>query len=98
MGVEEETVRTPREWLDPPIQKIVRWYLGQMATMFFLEVLLMFSVFGLNIPYPNNDSGSGRDANEKADPTPKCSRACSMVLDRLALSNPFGEGASTTTE
>ena len=58
MGVEEETVRTPREWLDPLIQIIVRRYLGQMATMFFLEVLLMFSVFGLNIPYPSNDGGS----------------------------------------
>jgi hypothetical protein len=58
MGVEEETVRTPREWLGTPIQKIIRRYLGQMATMFFLEVLLMFSVFGLNIPYPSNDSDS----------------------------------------
>jgi len=58
MGVEEETVRAPREWLGPPIQKIVRRYLGQMTTMFFLEVLLMFSVFGLNIPYPGNDGGS----------------------------------------
>jgi hypothetical protein len=29
-----------------------------MTTMFFLEVLLMFSVFGLNITYPGDDGGS----------------------------------------
>jgi len=58
MGIEEETVRAPREWLGPPIQMVVRRYLGQMATMFFLEVLLMFSMFGLNITYPCNDGGS----------------------------------------
>ena len=58
MGIEEEAVGAPRVWLDPPIHEFVRGYLGQMATMFFLEVLLMFSVFGLNITYPGNDGGS----------------------------------------
>jgi hypothetical protein len=58
MGVEEETVRAPRVWLDPPIQKIVPRCLGQMAVIFFLEVLLMFSMFGLNISYPGNDGNS----------------------------------------
>jgi len=58
MRIEEETVRAPREWLGPPIQMIVRRYLWQMATILFLEVLFMFSMFGLNITYPGNDSGS----------------------------------------
>ncbi len=58
MRIEEETVRAPREWLGPPIQMIVRRYLGQMATILFLEVLFMFSMFGLNITYPGNDSDS----------------------------------------
>jgi len=29
-----------------------------MATMFFPEVFLMFSVFGLNVAHPGNDSDS----------------------------------------
>jgi hypothetical protein len=29
-----------------------------MTTMFFLEVLLMFSVFGFNVAHPGNDSNS----------------------------------------
>jgi hypothetical protein len=57
MGIEEETVRSPREWLGAPVQMVIRRDLGQMATMFFLEVLLMFSVFFLNVTHPGNDHG-----------------------------------------
>jgi len=49
----------------------------------------MFSVFGLNITYPGNDGDSAGDANEKADPAPEGSRACSVMLNCFAFSNPF---------
>jgi hypothetical protein len=58
MRVEEETVGSPRECLQALIHILVRWDLGQMAVIFFLEVLLMFSVLGLNITYPGNDGES----------------------------------------
>jgi hypothetical protein len=58
MGIEEKAVRSPRERLGTPIQMFVLRYLGQVATMFFPEVLFMFSVFSLNIAYPGNDGDS----------------------------------------
>ena len=58
MRIEEKTVRSPRERLGAPIHMLVRWCLGQVATIFFLEVLLMFCVFCLDIAYPGNDGDS----------------------------------------
>jgi len=55
MGIEEKTVRSPWERLGPPIQMFVPRFLGQVATMFFLDVLCMFCMFCLNIAYPGND-------------------------------------------
>jgi hypothetical protein len=58
MGIEEEAVRPPRVRLDTLVEVIVRRYLGQMATVFLLDVFLMFSVFSLNVSYPSNDGDS----------------------------------------
>lgn len=46
-----------------------------MAVIFFLEVLCMFCVLGLNVTNPGKDGESRGDANEKADPAPEGSRA-----------------------
>jgi hypothetical protein len=55
MGIEEKAVTSPWERLGAPIQMVVPRYLGQMATMFFLEVLRMLCMFCLNIAYPGDD-------------------------------------------
>jgi hypothetical protein len=58
VGIEEEAVGSPRVWLDTPIEVIIRWYLGQMAIVFFPDMFFMFSVFSLNVAYPSNDGNS----------------------------------------
>ena len=52
MRIEEEAVGSPRVWLNTLVEVIIPRYLGQMTTILLLEMFLMFSVFGFNIPHP----------------------------------------------
>jgi hypothetical protein len=54
MRVEEERVHTPREWLDPSIQKLESRRRREFATVLVLDVLDVGNVLSFRIVNPSN--------------------------------------------
>jgi len=60
-----------------------------VAIVLGLEVLLVFSVLGLNLLHPEVTSRNCGDANIEADLTPEVGGVFSVMLDGLAFCNPL---------
>jgi len=85
VGVEEQRIRAPREWLESTIEIVVRWCLRQFTTMFFLEMFYMLGVFGFNFDGPGQAYSDSWNADIIADFAPEISCSNCMVLNSLEL-------------
>jgi hypothetical protein len=79
MRVEEERVHTPREWLDPSIQKLESRRRREFATVLVLDVLDVGNVLSFRIVNPSNTNSDSRDANIEADFPPQVRGLSSVV-------------------
>jgi len=85
MRVEEEAVHAPREGLRALVHVVVGRHFGEFAPVLFLEVSLMFRVFGLSIANPSKAHSSDGETDVKADSSPKLGCAVSVGTDSFAL-------------
>ena len=58
MGVEEQGIHTPREWLEPSIQILESRCRREFATVLVLNVLDMGTVFGFQIVNPGKTNSN----------------------------------------
>jgi len=88
MRVEEERVRSPREGLGTNIEVLIVGRERDVTIILSPEVLLVLSMFSLNLLYPEVASRDCRETAIEADLAPEVGGVYSVMLYGFAFCGP----------
>jgi len=83
MRVEKKGVNTPREWLEPSVQKLKFGCKRELAAVLVLDVLNVGTVLAFHIVNPGKTNSNSWDANVEADFPPQVRGLSSVVNEGL---------------